>query len=193
MSDPVTREEIHQRRLDLRFFARSDGLFEAEGRLVDTKRQAFRRQLATEDSPPGAALHDIVVRLVVDASLVVQEATASYAAAPFGICPGGADALQRLRGQPISAGWNKRVRDLLGGVHSCTHIVEMLGTLASTVHQGMAPERLAQINEPHNEAMRRSKVDSCFAYAAHREVVARLWPQLHSPLGTQAIRTETPP
>ena len=42
-----------------------------------------------------------------------------------------------------------------------------------------ALQRLARINNPENDAQRRAKVDSCYAYAAEREVVAQLWPDLH--------------
>ncbi len=179
------REELHHRQIDLRFFRRADGLFEIEGRLVDVKRQPFRRQLASEDTPPGTPVHDIVVRLVIDESLKVQEAVAFMHATPFAVCRGATGTLAALKGLQIGAGWNKRVRDLLG-VASCTHIVELLGPMASTAFQGLAPQRLARINEPGNEPQRLAKVNSCYAYAAEREVVARLWPHLHSPRRTHA-------
>jgi hypothetical protein len=92
--DGLAREELHHRSIDLRFFRRSDGLFEVEGRLVDTKSHPFRRLLAEKDAPPGQHLHDITVRLVLDAELQVRAADADMRATPFGICPGAAGALQ---------------------------------------------------------------------------------------------------
>jgi hypothetical protein len=77
----------------------------------------------------------------------------------------------------IGAGWNKRVRELLGGAASCTHIVEMLGPMATTIYQGIAPQRLARMTQPGNDE-HKSKIDSCYAYGSQREVVARLWPDL---------------
>lgn len=175
-TETVTREELHHRDIDLRFFRRSDGLFEVEGHLVDTKSHAFRRLLAEKDAPPGQHLHDITVRLVLDSDLKIHAANAQMRATPFDICPGAAGALQSLVGLRIGAGWNKRVRELLGGVASCTHIVELLGPMATTVLQGFAPQRMATIDHPGNEAQRRARVDSCYAFAAEREVVARLLP-----------------
>lgn len=177
-TDVVTREELHHRDVDMRFYRRSDGLFEVEGRLVDTKTHPFRRLLAEEDAPPGHHLHDIVVRLVLDAELLVHAADARMSASPFHICPGAAAALQALVGLSIGAGWNKRVRELLGGVASCTHIVELLGPMATTVLQGMAPLRIVSTDDPENDAQRRFRVDSCYAFAAEREVVVRLLPNL---------------
>lgn len=43
--------EHHHRQIDLRFYHREDGLYEVEGRLVDRKTVAFRRQLSEVDSP----------------------------------------------------------------------------------------------------------------------------------------------
>lgn len=179
---PVAREPLHRRRIELDFYRRADGLYEVEGRLLDTKCHAFRRQLADVDTPPGTPLHDITVRLVVDEAQVVQQAAATMATTPFGICRGAEQTLPALVGLQIGAGWNKRVRALLVGAASCTHIVELLGPMATTVQQGLAPQRLALFNDPvQGEALRRGRVDSCFAYAAEREVVAALWPHLRRP------------
>jgi hypothetical protein len=102
-------------------------------------------------------------------------------ATPFVTCRAAVGSLAPLKGLRIAAGWTKRVRELLGGAASCTHIVELLGPMATTAMQGLAPQRLARINEPDSEQQRRAKVNSCLAYAAEREVVAVLWPHLHRP------------
>jgi hypothetical protein len=171
------RKEIHHRQLDIRFFQRADGLFEVEGRLLDRKAHPFRRALHETDTPAGAPVHDISVRLVIDENLLVHDASASLATSPFEVCRGAADTLAPLKGLKIGAGWNKRVRELLGGAACCTHIVELLGPMASTVYQGLAPQRVARMSQPGNDE-HKTKVDSCYAYASHREVVARLWPHL---------------
>ena len=173
MSDNIERKELHHRQLDIRFFQRSDGLFEVEGRLLDRKTHPFRRVLHDRDTPAGAPLHDILVRLVVDESLLVHDASAILAASPFEICRGAANTLAPLKGLRIGAGWNKRVRELLGGAASCTHIMELLGPMATTVYQGLAPQRLARLAQGGIDE-HKSKIDSCYAYASHREVVARL-------------------
>ena len=175
MTDHVERKELHHRQIDLRFFERSDGLFEVEGRLIDRKTHPFRRVLHERDTPPGTPLHDIAVRLVVDESLLVHDASATFAASPFEVCREAANTLAPLKGLRLGAGWNKRVRELLGGATSCTHIMELLGPMATTVFQGFAPRRLARMAQPGNDA-HKSKIDSCLAYAAAGEVVARLWP-----------------
>jgi hypothetical protein len=180
MTDNVERNEIHHRRIDIRFFKRSDGLFEVEGRLLDRKTHPFRRVLHDSDTPAGAPLHDILVRLIIDESLLVHDASATLSASPFDLCRGAASTVAPLKGLRIGAGWNKRVRELLGGAASCTHIMELLGPMATTVYQGLAPERVARMTQPGNTE-HKSKIDSCYAYGRDREVVARLWPHLSKP------------
>jgi len=176
MTDSVERKEIHHRQLDIRFFQRSDGLFEVEGRLLDRKTHPFRRLLHDRDTPAGTPLHDILVRLVIDESMLVHDASATLAASPFDVCRGAANTLAPLKGLRIGAGWNKRVRELLGGTASCTHVMELLGPMATTIYQGLAPQRLARLTQQGNDE-HKSKIDSCYAYASHREVVAQLWPK----------------
>jgi Protein of unknown function (DUF2889) len=178
MTHSIERTELHHRQIDMRFFQRTDGLFEVEGRLLDRKTLPFRRLLQEHDIPAGTALHDILVRLVVDESLLVHDASATLAASPFEVCRGAADTLAPLKGLRIGAGWNKRVRELLRGAASCTHIVELLGPMATTALQGLAPQRLARMTQPGSDE-HKSRVDSCYAYGRDREVVARLWPNLH--------------
>lgn len=186
MTDDIERTELHHRQIDIRFFRRSDGMYEVEGRLLDRKAHAFRRALQDFDTPAGAPLHDITVRLVVDENSLVHDAGASYSAAPFALCHQAAQTLAPLKGLRVGAGWNKRVRELLGGAASCTHIVELLGPMASTIHQGFAPQRMARMSETGNEE-HKSKVDSCYSYGRDREVVARLWPNLAG--RTEATKT----
>mgnify|MGYP003455675422 CR=1 FL=1 len=182
MENPVHKEpvltEIHHRQVDLRFYGRSDGLYEVVGRLIDTKSHPFRRQLSDHDMLPGEPLHDISVHLVITPDMQVMDASARMDTTPFGICPGATAALQGLKGLQIGSGWNKKVRELLGQSRSCTHIVELLGPMATTAFQGLAPQRLARMNDSGGEAERLQKIDSCYAYGAQREVVAKLWPNL---------------
>lgn len=186
MSEGSQREELHHRQVDLRFFRRRDGLYEVEGTLVDTKSQPFRRQLASSDTPPGEPLHDMTLVLVLDEALEVKEVSARMRATPFDVCSGASQTLAPLVGHRIGPGWNQKVRELLRGAASCSHLRELLGPMATTALQGLAPQRLARLNEPGREQERQAKVDSCYAYASHREVVSALWPDLHRPASAVA-------
>ena len=179
MSSDITREELHHRKLDLRFYRRSDGLYEVVGDLLDTKSHDFMLQLRTEPIVAGDPIHHMTLTLVLDESLTVHDVYAHMHTTPFEVCTGAEHTLKGLVGFKIGAGWNKKVRELLGGSASCTHLMELLGPMATTAFQGIAPKRLIEANKPENEHIRVVKVNSCYAYADHRDVVARLWPHLH--------------
>ncbi len=178
MSDIPQRHEIHRRQIDLRFFRRDDGLYEVEGTLVDTKTHDFQRPLGRGPIPAGDPVHDMTLRLVVDGSLQVIDAVAFMRTTPFEVCQGAASTLAPLKGLKIGAGWNSAIRKLLPQDDTCTHLRELLGPMATTALQGTAVERVQRMRQPGHEDEHRAKVDSCYAYAAHRPVVAKLWPHL---------------
>jgi hypothetical protein len=169
---PETRHELHRRSIDLRGFRRADGLYDIEARLVDTK---------TEDLAVGGgrvvrsgeAVHDMAVRLVVDADLNVKQVFAATEAAPHAICPAASGTLQCLVGLRIGPGWSKAVRERLAGRHGCTHLTELLKPLATVAYQTLWNVRDAR---PLDAAAKPAKVDSCYAYSSARELVRERWP-----------------
>lgn len=181
MTDTITRKELHHRKLDLRFYERSDGLYEVVGQMMDTKTEPFMLYLREEPLPAGAPVHHMILTLVVDEYLVVKDIKAEMKATPFGICLGAQNTLSGIIGLQIGPGWTKKTKELLGGSASCTHLMELLGPMATTAFQGMAPKRMQDRDRPENEHMRVGKVNSCYAYAEHREVIATLWPALYKP------------
>lgn len=159
----VPRERLHQRCIEMHGYRRSDGLFDIEATLVDTK----SRDMVTATGrtvPAGAPVHHMLLRLVVDDTMRIHAVHAATAAAPYGICQQAPAQLQALVGMQIGAGWSRAVRERLSAAHNCTHLRELLGPLATVAYQTLADVR--QKNCPlGSEAHLQSKQDSCFAYA----------------------------
>ncbi|HHW1763914.1 TPA: DUF2889 domain-containing protein [Pseudomonas aeruginosa] len=182
MLDPnATREEeLHFRRIDMRGWRRSDGLFELEGRVTDRKPYDFEPWRGGKHVPAGEPIHDMGVRLVFDQELCIHGVETFTEAAPYGECPEGGRALQSLIGLRMTSGWSKEVRSRLGGARSCTHLMELLIPMATTAFQS-----LSQVNRGRAERVdatgRPLKIDSCYAYGAERELVRVHWPQFHRP------------
>jgi hypothetical protein len=178
-SEPhVTREPLHLRRIEMRGFRRSDGLFELEATLVDTKSHDFAPPVVGRQVPAGEPVHQFAVRLVFDEALCVQDVAAVTEAGPYEECPGAAASLQALKGLSMTSGWNKAVRDRLARAANCTHLVELLTPMASAAYQSMAgvfPERIGRLDAQG----RPSKIDSCWGYRAEGEVVLQRWPAFH--------------
>ena len=173
----LEREEIHLRRIEVRAFRRADGLYDIEARMVDTKSHPFQGP-AVPLLPAGARLHDIGVRLVIDDHLRVHEASGLTEAAPFADCRDAAGALATLKGLTIGAGWQRAVRERLGGAQGCTHMLELLAPIATTAFQALAPIRFTR-PEPLDASGRPKKIGSCYAYGAEREAVLKRWPAFY--------------
>jgi hypothetical protein len=181
LNPPVQRREIHHRVIDMRAYAREDGLFDVEARLVDRKPFPFQRTSTPEPWPAGSALHDLTIRMTVDDQYVVCEMTATSDVTPFGICKETESTLSVLVGQRIASGWAQRVKERLRGIAGCTHLMEMLIPMATTALQGVRglhPESRRTVGG-NGEPL---SLDSCYAYARHRDVVKMVWPEHFRPL-----------
>ena len=174
----LTREELHFRRIDMRAWRRSDGLYEVESRLTDQKPADFLRPRTDKFVAAGQPLHDMGIRLVFDGDLTVTSVSTFTDAAPVEDCWDGGRALQAMVGVKMSSGWSKEVRERLSGARSCTHLRELLMPMATTAYQAIAGLRL---NRPEllDATGRPKKIDSCYAYGEERELVLSFWPEFY--------------
>jgi hypothetical protein len=173
LSPPVPRQHIHRRTVELEGFRRDDGLWDIEGRLLDIKSYAFPNKDRGGEIPPGEPIHEMWVRLTVDDHYRIHKVEAVTDNAPFTICGEVAPSFSELEGLTLGPGFMKQLRARFGGVGGCTHIVEMMGPLATTAFQTLAP--LVQ-HELRGEKRPRI-LDTCHALDAKGPVVKREWPQ----------------
>jgi hypothetical protein len=170
----VARQALHLRRIELRGYRRMDSLYDIEAHMVDTKTEALTVG-GGRVVVPGEPVHDMSIRLVVDADLNVMDILASTDASPHGICQGAASTLQCMKGVRIGPGWSKAIRERLAGRKGCTHLTELLKPLATVAFQTMWKERE---NQPAaiDASGKPRKINSCYAYASDREIVQIRWP-----------------
>ena len=180
MDADATREELHFRRIDMRGYRRSDGLFEVEGRVTDCKPHDFTPYSGGRHVPAGVPIHDMGVRLVYDEQLRVHDVQTFTEASPYEHCPEGGRALQSLKGLRMTSGWTREVKSRLGGARSCTHLMELLIPMATTAFQSLSTLRLTRV-ERLDPTGRPIKIDSCYAYGAQRQLVRWKWPEYYRP------------
>jgi Protein of unknown function (DUF2889) len=182
LSSPTAREHIHTRKVQCEGFRRVDGLWDIEGHITDTKTYGFGNRERGQ-VPPGAAIHDMSIRLTVDDALTIRGVEVVTEASPYRICADVAPNFQRLVGLSIGPGFRKQVRERLGGTEGCTHLVELLGPVGTTAFQTVVPlaprysDRASQTGAGADATPRRPPLlNSCYAFSDEREVVARHWP-----------------
>ena len=180
------RELLHKRDFAFEGYLRADGAYDIEGRMTDRKTYAFPNDFRGEiaaDEP----LHDMRIRVTVDDSFRILDIVAETAAGPFEICPAITPAFAALKGAQIGRGWSRLLREKFGGVHGCTHHVELLRTLATvafqTIYGAQQRRRRAQGSPPGetDSGKRPGFIDTCHALAADGEVVKTTWPDFYQP------------
>jgi hypothetical protein len=174
------REEIHARHIEMRAFVRDDGLFDVDARLVDRKPFDFPRIEGSKAVPAGQPLHDLCVRLTIDSSLTVRAVKASSDVTPFSLCKEAEVSLEVIVGEQIAPGWSARIKSLLAGSVSCTHLMEMLIPMGTTALQGIRGLRRKGLDRLVASDFS-PRVDSCYAYSHDRAVIRTYWPEHYDP------------
>lgn len=143
ISEEAGRELVHTRVITCKAYRRQDGLWEIEGQVCDEKAQQvpFRSRPSVQ---AGGIMHQLSLKLAIDSDYTIQSAHAVSTTAPWPDCGGTDASYGKLAGLRIGAGFNKQVRQLLGGTLGCTHLTDLLGELANTYVQASWPDRAAR-------------------------------------------------
>lgn len=178
------RTRLHERRMAVDGYEREDGLYDLEGHLTDNKTYGFSSRFRGEVTP-DIPVHEMWIRLTIDHTMRIHAVEAVTEFGPFPPCHDVAPNFQRLVGLHIGPGWNRAVRERLGGTQGCTHIVEMLAQVATTGYQTLVKRwederrRREAAGEPAPSGKRPPMLDTCYALASDGEIVRQLWPQFH--------------
>lgn len=192
LSDAQPRREIHARTLDIKAYERDDGLFDVEGRIIDKK--PFDSNMRDDFRAAGAPIHDLWLRLTLNTSFEVVAAEAAMPQPAYPDCVGAAPNFAALEGLVIGPGWNKRVRERVGGVRGCTHLVEMLSQMATVALQALWGHAVANEEESAAEPTT-GQLNTCHGYRADGEVIRQYFPvqytgELAATLKSAAGRTD---
>jgi len=139
ISASVTRTRLHLRRIALEGWRRSDGLWDIEARLIDTKDHDY--PLASGVRPRGDAVHDMWIRVTIDHEFNIVAVAACSDAVPY---PGGCESIApdygRIVGLNLVRGFRRTVAEMFGSVRGCSHLTELLGVLPTAAIQTFASE-----------------------------------------------------
>ncbi|MFL9890645.1 Protein of unknown function [Burkholderia sp. WP9] len=172
--NPSTRRLVHTRRVECMGFERSDGLFDIEGRIRDTK--AEDADLLFKTVPAGSPIHDMRIVVTIDSNLLIHRIEAHTDSSPSRYCTEINEAYAGLQGVTIGAGFMKEVKSRLTGPKGCTHLTELLGPIATTAIQTlMGWRKSAPANgesaDGANNVQPHPMVDTCYAWRAGGDVV----------------------
>ena len=177
---PEKRTPIQTRKINVSAFRREDGQWDIEGQLIDYAAfdipNFFNKRI-----PAGTAIHDMKIRLTLDSNLKIIEIALDMDAHPYEVCPNVLPSFNRLKGKTIGPGWNQKLKNILGGINGCVHIVDLLrpvGTIGfKTIQREAGKENTPKIKQvdypPH-------QINTCFALSSDGPIVKERWPDLYT-------------
>lgn len=203
LSPPVRRQHLHTRRVVCQGFFRDDGLWDIEGRITDEKSYDHANEWRGT-LKPGDFVHDMSIRLTVDEKFTIVDVEAVTDKSPYRMCGDIAPDFKKLIGLRIGGGFHRAVRERLGGIHGCTHIVELLGPVATTTFQTVSSGKARELERAHRAKKAGAKplepetagkprrkpyvIDTCHAWAADGAVVKRWAPDFYTGPDAEAVR-----
>ena len=174
------RVPLHNRRIELQGWRRTDGLWDIEGELLDVKNYDY----VTSEGVPrkaGSPVHNMKIRLTVDAAMVVRAIDVAMPATPFAECHGGAAPLQALVGASLARGWRKAIDAAAGGIAGCTHLRELLPAMATaafqTITHDVGMQKRARGEDPHASDKPPAAFGQCIAWDFDGAVMKRVAPK----------------
>jgi hypothetical protein len=201
LSPPVGRQHLHTRRVTCQGFYREDGLWDIEGRITDEKTYEHANEWRGP-LKPGDYVHDMSIRLTLDHRFTIVDVEAVTDSSPYRMCGDITPNYRKLIGLRIGPGFTRAVKERLGGVHGCTHLVELLGPVATTAFQTAGSRKanelqdahrakigkLPKARDPDRPARKPYMLDNCHTWASDSEVTKRWVPQFYTGPDAEAVR-----
>jgi hypothetical protein len=196
LSQPQDREPLHSRDIVLRGYRRTDGLYDIEAQLTDSKSYGLpshdRDYIAA-----GEPIHGMWLRLTVDEHRRIVACEAASDFTPYTVCPAAAPNFTRLAGLSIKPGFLREAAKRIGGTMGCTHLRELLQQMATTAYQTIDPSRArreaaaaGEVDKPGSDRLDVRTVakmggapailNTCIAYGTDSPVIQRRWPHLYT-------------
>jgi hypothetical protein len=169
-NETVERELLHTRRIELCGYRRTDGLYDIEGHLKDTK--SYDRVLNGILRQAGEPIHELSLRITIGTDLTIVDARAESVAVPYaGQCDAVPPEYRKLIGMTLKSGFMREIRSLFGGVNGCTHLTELVGAVATAAFQTMSEE----INA--SDTQQPFQLDGCHALRTNGPTVQVFYPK----------------
>ncbi len=118
--------------------------FMMRGAVIDDKPAG----LYIESDPTPLRMHHMVVELEVGfPEFLIEKASVKYHNYPHTGCDGIVDHYQKLVGISVMRGFNRKIKDLFGGPHGCTHVTALISAMAPVVIQTAWAMRLIEVRD----------------------------------------------
>ncbi len=179
LSPSTSRRALkHTRAIQIEAFARDDGLWDIDAHITDIKTRETR--LASGTRPAGMPVHDLCLRLTIDAQLNIVDAEAVSDAVPYpDYCDTIGPAYKQLIGLSLMKGFRDGVKQRLSGIRGCTHLSELAQILPTAAIQAFAGEVFDTRDgaSTDQQSHKPFQLDRCHALRTDGPAVAQYYPR----------------
>lgn len=181
-SNQPTRSLLHTRQVICTAYQRSDGMFDIEGRIQDTK--AGHAETLFKQVRAGDPFHLMRATMTIDRTMTIHHIETHTDAGPTPFCADINAAYGALQGLKIGPGFKERVKAKIGGRMGCTHLTDLLGPMATTAIQALVPfwmeaELQRAASDPAYRMDKPWVIDTCHAYRSDGEAVRKVMPDFY--------------
>ncbi len=133
--DKIKHEKVHTRQIDITTYDSGENAIIVEGKLKDDRWQEIYRP--TGEIAPPATVHHMIIRMKVRRpELVIEDIDVAMPTVPQEECTDTRTSLQPVIGMKITSGFTTLVKDMVGGIKGCVHLVALLTAMAPAALQG---------------------------------------------------------
>ncbi len=172
------RTPMHTRTVRVDAYRRDDGHWDLEAELVDVKPHDVPLQSGVRKG--GDAMHEMRLRVTVDADFNVVDAIAVSDSVPYpGYCEAIVGDYGKLVGLNLVRGFRAGLRERLGERDGCTHLTELAQSLPTAAVQAFAGDRRRQQEMEHQangHGRRPFQIDRCHALRSDGAAVKLYYP-----------------
>ena len=178
LTNSIARKLAHTRKVTCHGYKRDDGLWDIEGRIVDTKPYRFPNKDRGGWIEADEALHDISIRITITEKMEVVDAEAIIDSSPYQYCKCVVATAKNLIGLKIAPGWTQKSKTAMGKNRGCTHLTELLGPVATTAIQTLSSELMKRSKTLPGDPIESASLflNSCHSLASDSPVVKEHWP-----------------
>jgi hypothetical protein len=159
-------KKLHTRNIEVTTYDYDGQRIIVEGILKDDRFQDS--YLMTGEKFPKGAIHHMAIRLLVKCSnLLIEDVEVDMISVPRKVCRETIDCLAQIKGLTITKGFTLKIKKMAGGNKGCTHLVELIQTMAPAVFQGYAAyqaQKPASLDSNHARMILQFLINTCHAW-----------------------------
>ena len=133
-------KEVHTRNIEVKTYEYDAQRVIVEGCLKDDRFQDSYTSYG--EKLPAGVIHHMSIRLLVNCTnFLIEDMDVDILSVPREFCKETSQCLNPIRGLTITKGFMAKVKKMAGGNKGCTHLIELLQTMAPAVFQGVLAYR----------------------------------------------------